>query len=375
MKIIHISVLQTIDVIKSNINKRRIFQILSEVKIEQKLNKMFEDSCDDFDVNLLPIMIECSFENMITKFKHDCFQFNAHVNYLKVSPILKKTLNILCNKIHAIVTTLDQNIENPDTSKNAIDNRARLELNEVMASISVLLKCVSKLQQQCMIYVEVTFINKFLCEQIFRILDFQRLVQLSLVSVNLIEIVQMNGNATYAEDLTLACSCLTHLLRIQAIFNESNYYASAESHSFFDRLLNILYEIVRHNLASESFLEKNQLKAILNERNQINEKKTISDLSYAKAIFLGVFVENCFDFNGKKIPGNNNHLNSFEDNVFSLIIATLRSDSFYFFAVTPREIINSFEWQHNPINKTITFQSVPIDRLNEIEVVEKFLKR
>lgn len=359
--------------IKSDINKRRIFQILSEVKLEQKLNIIFDDACDEFNVNLLPVLIECSFENIITKFRHDCFQYNAHVNYLKVSPILKKSMNILCNKMDNIFSKLDQNIENPDTNQNPI--RVKNELNEVMSSVCVLLKYVTELQQQCMIYVEVTFINKFLNEQIFQILDFQRLIQLSLVCLNFIENIQLNENETYLEDLTLACICLTHMLRIQAIFNESNYYASSESHSFFDRLLTVLYEVVRQNLASELFLEKNQLKTIINERNQVDVNKTDAELSYAKAVFLGVFVESCFDSNGQKISGENPHLNSIQENVLSLIIATLRSDSFYFFAVTPREIINSFEWQYNPVNKTITFQSVPIDCLNEIEIVEKFLKR
>lgn len=364
--------------LRSNINKRRIFQILSEVKLEQKLNKIFEEVHNDFDIYVLPIIIQCSFETMTAKFKHDCFQHNAHMNYLKLSPVLKQSINILCKKMDSIFTTFDQNIENPNAHQNILSNCVTIELKEVMVTVTTLLNCTAELQQQCMIYVEVSFIDKFLSEHIFRLLSFERLVQLSSVCLSFIENSHTDGNVMCENVLQIACTCLSDILKIQAIFNESNnFYITQESHSFFNRLLAVLYEIVKNILASKSFLEKNQLKQIISQRNQTDRNDAAAELSYAKAIFLGVFVECCYNNvqpDGNELPIDLNKLNSFKDAVLSLIIATLRSDSFYFFAITPREIINSFDWQHNP-NRTITFQSVPIDCLNEIDIVEKFLKR
>lgn len=372
--------LQAINVIKSKINKERIFQIVCEVKSEQKLAKLFDVIQKDFDQNLLSIMIECSFTNMITKFKHDCFQHNPHMNYLKLSPILKHSMNILCDRMDGIFAGLDQNSENPDVSQGTALNHVTTDIKDVMVSLCTFLKCTLTLQQQCMIYAEVSVINKFLSEQIFRKLDFQRLVQFSLACLSLIENLCTNECVPIFEDLISACDCLAQIIRIQAIFNDSrSYFDTDESHGFFNRLLLILYEIVRKHLASKSFLEMNQLQTILDEQNQTDKIETDAALSYAKAIFVSVFVESSFHKNGAydvNIYSDENYLNSFREMILLLIIDTMRSESFYFFAVTPREIINSFEWQHNQSsNRTITFQSVPIDCLNEIEIVEKFLKR
>lgn len=353
---------------------------MCEVKSEQKLAKIFDVIQMDYDKNLLPIMIECSFTNMITKFKHDCFQHNPHMNYLKLSPILKQSMNTLCDKMDDIFLKLDQNTENPDVSQGAALNHVTTDIQDVMVSLCTFLKCTLTLQQECMIYVEVSVVNKFLGEQIFRKLDFQRLAQFALACLSLIEILCSNECITIFDDLISSCECIAQIIRIQTIFNDAkNYFDTDESHGFFNRLLLILYEIVRKHFASKSFLEMNQLKTILNEQNQTDQIETDAELSYAKAIFLSVFVECSFHKNGAydvNTSSDTSHLNSFREMILSLIIDTMRSESFYLFAVTPREIINSFEWLQNSTSKrTITFQSVPIDCLNEIEIVEKFLKR
>lgn len=60
-----------------------------------------------------------------------------------------------------------------------------------------------------------------------------------------------------------------------------------------------------------------------------------------------------------------------------LMIETMRSEMFYFFAVTPYEIVQSFDW-HSDIhasNRINHLPSIPIDYLNEAEIVEKFVRR
>lgn len=366
---------KAIDVIKSKINKQRIFQILCEVKTEQKLCKIFEMTRDDFDVQLLAILIECSFESIIEKFKHDCFQHNPHMNYLKVSPVLRQSMNMLCNKMNGIIAKLDENSENVNIDQAVAQNRNTCEIRETMTALCIFSKYVLQLQQQCMIYVEVSFVNKFLNDHLFQKLDFQRMVQFSLVCLNFIECTQSSDSNQKIDDLTTACQCLAKIMRIQFTFNESNnYFNTDDSHGFFNRLLPCLYDLVREHLAAESFLEKNQLNIILNEQNQTNESETTAQLCYAKAIFLGAYVESNFvttesmKYGATKDIG---HWSPFKDIILSLIITTMRNESFYFFAVTPREIVHSFDWQH----KKITFQSVPIDYLNEFDIVEKFLKR
>lgn len=352
--------------IKSNVNKQRIFEILSDVKSEQKLNVVYETTQNEFDIDLLSHLIACSIDTMIIKFKHDCFQHNPHMNYLKLSPILKQSINLLCNKMDKTAqAAIDVNEQQHLTA-----TRNYCELKEITLALRDLLTCILNLQLECMIYVDVASVNKFINEHIFRRLNFERLTQFALACLDFIERSHLNMNI---DDLTVACDCLTQIIRINFIFNESdNYFSTDKCHEFLNRLLVTLYEIVRQHVASHSFLEKNQLISLLNKPNG-NQSETSARMLHAKAIFLGTFVENSFDANNTKhsCPSN-----SFEEKLRSLIVVAMQSDLFYFFAVTPREIINSFEWQcDSSTNQKITFQSVPIDCLNEIDIVEKFLKR
>lgn len=368
--LLSLSNFQAIEVIKSKISKQRIFEILCDIKSEQKLSLIYETTQNEFDVDLLSHLIESAIDTMIMKFKHDCFQHNPHMNYLKLSPILKQSINLLCNKMDNIFKkSIQVNDENGQRRQSTTHNCA---LMEIMVALRNLLKCILKLQLECMIYVEVASMNKFINEHIFRRLNFERLFQFALACLDFVESTHQNDNTVNIDDLTIACDCLTQIIRINFIFNESdNYFNTEKCHSFFNRLLVTLYEIVCQRMASQSFLEKNQLKSLLNKQS-----KNDADLLHAKAVFLGAFVENSFDASGIN-HSDKSHLSVFEDTLRSMIVATMRSDSFYFFAATPREIINSFDWQceSSSSNQTITFQSVPIDCLNEIEIVEKFLKR
>lgn len=367
---------QAIEVIKSKINKQRIFEILCDVKSEQKLSLIYETTQNEFDVDLLSHLIGCAIDTMIIKFKHDCFQHNPHMNYLKLSPILKQSINLLCNRMDKMFgkSPAQANDDQPAATHNYC------ELKEIMVALQSLLKCILNLQLECMIYVEVASVNKFINEHIFRRLNFDRLINFALACLDFVESTHQTDHTMNIDDLTIACDCLTQIIRTNSIFNESdNYFNTNKCHNLFNRLLVILYEIVRQHMASHSFLEKNQLKFLLNKHTK-NDAESFAQMLHAKAIFLGAFVENSFDashinhsctLNDAKL-----HLNSFEETLRSLIVVTMRSDLFYFFAATPREIINSFEWQcDSSSNQTITFQSVPIDCLNEIEIVEKFLKR
>lgn len=360
---------QAIEVIQAKINKQRIFEILCNVISEQKLSFIYESTQNEFDLDLLSHLIECAIDTMIIKFKHDCFQHNPHINYLKLSPILKQSINLLCNKMDNV---FDKTIQDNDDAAQPTINHNR-EMKEIISAVCNLLKCTFNLQFECMIYAEVTAIDKFIVEHIFRCLNFERLVQFAWACLDFVESTHKNVSNMNTDDLTVACDCLTQIIRIHFIFGESNnYFNTDKSHNFFNRLLETLYEIVRQHVASHSFVNKNQLKNLLNAHSEI---EVAAQLLHAKAIFLGAFIENSFD-DASNLNQNYSTMNSFEDAMRSLIVITMRSDLFYFFAVTPREIINSFEWHcDSSLHQTIDFQSVPIDCLNEIEIVEKFLKR
>lgn len=83
------------------------------------------------------------------------------------------------------------------------------------------------------------------------------------------------------------------------------------------------------------------------------------------------------EFKKKKIVINPLIISKLQDILFSLTIAVLRNDLYYFFAITPYEILHNydlnlkdhFEYKLNRV------PSIPIDYLNEADMVEKFVKR
>lgn len=85
------------------IDKCKIVDMLSEIKSETKLNKIFQSP--QFDRSLLKIVIQCSFNEMVIKFKQDCLQHNPHMNYLKIPLILKQALMMLIADIEWLYAT------------------------------------------------------------------------------------------------------------------------------------------------------------------------------------------------------------------------------------------------------------------------------
>lgn len=77
--------------------------MLSEIKSETKLNKIFQSKL--FDRSLLKIVIERSFNEMVIKFKQDCLQHNPHMNYLKIPLILKHALTTLIGDMEWLYAT------------------------------------------------------------------------------------------------------------------------------------------------------------------------------------------------------------------------------------------------------------------------------
>lgn len=67
---------------------------------------------------------------------------------------------------------------------------------------------------------------------------------------------------------------------------------------------------------------------------------------------------------------------SFQSLLISLAIAALRIDVYYFFGVTPYEVLANFEWDlsgnHQQLHR---LPSLPIDYLNDVEIVVKFVRR
>lgn len=287
--------MQVIAAIPSQMNKQSICQLLLEVTSEAKLRKIFEMSACTFDAHLLSELFECSFRHMSTRFMQDCFHHNAHINYLKISPALKLAINVLNDKIDGITPMPQRNMDNCDVYEahptQAIDGA-------IFAVVRTFLKNVIELLSECLVYVEAASIQKFFVDHFFAVINFGRLVQLSFLCVDFITAAIGGNDSISFADVLCACDCICHIINAHALFNPTaNYYTDDKCNEFFDALLDVSYRLVYDHLADKLLIERNALTTIREQQNRSARLSDDIELRYAKAIFLGKFIQQHFQAN------------------------------------------------------------------------------
>lgn len=276
-------------------DKRNIYLILSEIKSETKIHTIFESNPEIFNKNLIPTLIECSFENMLIQFKQDCFQHNAHINYLKVSNVLKQSMNMLNSKMDDIYIKLYQNDKNVQCSfeshKILLPDSIETDLKLCVVSTQAFLKRVMNLYSECLIFVEAEAFKKFTNDNFFRTPTFEQLTHFAFICLNFVEQFGYDDRIEYS-DLYSVCDCLFRIQTVLLWFNEhNNHFTSHESSSFFDGLLNGCYSMVDRHLASKLFIQNNNLNKIMEKLKRSSDTTNHSTQQYAKAVYLAKFID------------------------------------------------------------------------------------
>lgn len=248
-----------------------------------------------FKNNFIPTLIECSFETMLMQFKQGCFQHNAHMNYLKVSNILKQSVNMLNAKIDDIYFKLypnDKNVQNSfESHKIMLPNSIGMDLKLCVVGTQAFLKGVMNLYSECLIYIEAGAFKKFTNEHFFRTLTFEKLTHFAFICLNFVEQFSYDDQIEHS-DLYSVCDCLFRIQIVQLWFNEyNNHFTSDESSSFFISLLNGCYSMVDRHLASKLFIQNNNMNIIMEKLERSNNTNNESTLQYAKAVYLAKFID------------------------------------------------------------------------------------
>lgn len=280
---------------RPGIDKRNIYLILSEIKSNTKICTIFESNPEMFNKNFIPTLIECSFANMLIQFKQGCFQHNAHMNYLKVSNVLKQSVNMLITKMENIYFILYPNNKNVQCSFEAhkimLPNSIEMDIKLCVAGVQAFLKGVMNLYSECLIYVEAGTFKKFTNENFFRTFTFEQLTHFAFICLNFVQQFQHDNQIDYS-DLYSVCDCLFRIQIVQLWFNEdNNHFTSAKSSSFFNGLLNGCYSMVDRHLASKLFIQNNNLTIIVENLKRSNDTADESTIQYAKAVYLAKFID------------------------------------------------------------------------------------
>lgn len=315
------------------VNKESVCEILAEIKSESKLRTIFESS--EFDRSILSKLIEYSFECMTAKFKQDCFQYNPHMNYLKIPLILKQAICSIINDIELICKTIN---------RNTVDHFITKDVKETANAVFVLMNCIDRLENQCLIYVEAQFVEKFFRDNLLKASHFDRFISLSNACLlcaqsNLRKFsIGKETDVDILDDILLVCKCVDAVLRQRHIIGEININLMDQNQDqFIELLVDVVYNLIAHFLASKNFIRKYSLKHVMSQQNRRNKQDTETETKYAKAIFIGKFIE-CYyssanDENIKFLTSNTFHLIRMKVIIYSyycLLAPSLIIIEFYF---------------------------------------------
>lgn len=177
-------------------------------------------------------------------------------------------------------------------------------------------------------------------------------------------------------ELLAFCKFLATALRMRQI--ESNIQENIKKlKNLEDLIISVTYDLIRTFIASKNFLNTFELKQIIEKQSRSKRDDNDCELKYAKAIFIGKFVEENYSKNDLINGIDSLNVIQFKDSLISLSISVLRIDYLYFFATTPYEVVAGFDWNlsETKLSKPMRLPMMPIDYLNEAEIIDKFVRR
>lgn len=333
--------------------------VLAEIRNESRLKQIVES--ENFNRRLLIVIIEHSFGEMTKRFKHDCFQHNPHMNYMRAPPILKAAIGCLYRDIASV--------------ESSSGPRSLLVLAAALASF---LAWIERMESVALTYIDAKCVEKFITMHFLRSENCEHVIRFVICCLKRAEeLLRTEKPRGHWNEIRELCRCVSTALRARRI--ESSVQENMENYAGLENLLiSVTYDSIKCFLADESFLNAFHLDQIVEKQCRLNREDESSELKYAKAIFIAKFVE----ANYSREDSTSGAIDplfvvQFRETLLSLSISILRIDYLYFFAITPFEVVAGFDWDlaETRKSKPIRLPMMPIDYLNEAEIIDKFVRR
>nr|XP_040221323.2 huntingtin [Anopheles coluzzii] len=324
---------------------RHIAKMLHEIKSESKLINLL--SSGSLNVRLLRDIIVVAFESMFHGFRTDCVQFNPHLNYLKVHPMLKVTLIVLMRK-------LAEAKQKPD------DTAATRQCAE---SVICFLEYLKRLEHLCLFYIEGKLIDRFVKEHLLKSNFFETLLSFGGVCARAVE-QEPAQNVTHRELYLRCIGTIVHQRYLWHELNQNDRYRGDV-----ERYIKLMYRLIEGSLLDEQLLARRPLPAVF-ERFLAAEQADAMEV-YLQAIVIAEFVSD---------PGAMAKNLAMSEGIVSLVesiaIPLLKLDRFYPYALTPYELYDCYtSLDALEGGGTPKLPAVPIEHLYDVELLELFLKR
>uniref|UniRef100_A0A182W2X9 Huntingtin n=1 Tax=Anopheles minimus TaxID=112268 RepID=A0A182W2X9_9DIPT len=322
---------------------RHIAKMLLEVKSESKLINLL--SSGSLNVRLLRDIVSVAFESMFHAFRTDCVQYNPHLNYLKVHPMLKVALIVLMRRLN-------------ESKHKPQDTVATVHCAE---SVICFLEYLKKLEHLCLFYIEGRFVDRFIKEHLLKSNFFETLLTFGHVCARSLEQESL-ANVTRIE---LYLKCIGSIVQQRYLWHELNqndrYSDGVEYY------IKVLYKLIEDSLLDDQLLGRRQVPLVL--QSFLAEQSDPMEV-YLKAIMVAEFVSDSTCMT-KHLNMGSNMIGLVE----SVAIPLLKLDRFYPYALTPYELFECYDSLDALENGHPKLPTVPIEHLYDVELLEMFLKR
>lgn len=137
--------------ISSHSDPKALAKVLMDFKSEIKLKTIFnaETFCSK---DILAPCLDVAFHTMITSFQNNCVQYNPHINYMNINPLLRVTLQTFLRNLQFVIDQEDHQI--------SLQNLAIPTLS--------LMKNLRKLENISLLYIQLPAIEKFVHDQLLK---------------------------------------------------------------------------------------------------------------------------------------------------------------------------------------------------------------
>lgn len=215
---------------------------------------------------------------MENTFKHDCMQFNPHLNYLKIPLLLKHSMLTLMEHIQALCNLISIDLhDRADTVHKLIEDKENFK--SVVKALISFLEHIDKLEHTCLAFIELKLIEKYFKQNILKEEMFEVFVIFGTICMLFAaNVLERKNIMRYDIEISLKCADL--ILKQKLLWNVINQSEAFSKH--LELIVNVLYKMINVNFGNTKLMSRFEIESLAINGTSDCDKK---------AIFLAKFVE------------------------------------------------------------------------------------
>lgn len=199
---------------------------------------------------------------MTNSFKTDCMQYQPHINYLKISPLLKISLIALQKAIADILLLVvppapsSINWDNFDVNQfpvNFFQYDFIKNIKNVMRAVITLLDGLAQLENICIMFIEARVIEKCFKENLLKVESYELFIEFATLCSAFGKCLAHNRKRNTCEFDTVV-QCVNLILRQQSIWMELNDAKKYVKN--IKLILNVVYSICNEIMEKSCLIDK-----------------------------------------------------------------------------------------------------------------------